>query len=98
MSEFRNQRVIETTIFKDNVRDVKIEGLWVVIYTKDTEQEPYLNACISPEKAVEYRDEIINDLATKGFHLFKDLRAEWDDDEEQNADIQNAETEEVVNE
>lgn len=89
MSEFRNVQVIEITIFKDNVREIKIEGgVWVAIYTKDLDAEPYLNACASPEAAKEYRDEILQDFATKGFHIFKDLRAEWDEEEV---------TEEVIN-
>jgi hypothetical protein len=81
MSEFRNERVIEITVFKDNVREIKIEGdIWVAIYTKDLDAEPYLNACADNETAKLYRDEILQDLATKGFHIFKDLRAEWDDE------------------
>lgn len=81
MSEFRNVQVIEITIFKDNVREIKIEGgVWVAIYTKDLDAEPYLNACADAEAAKKYRDEILEDLATKGFHIFKDLRAEWDDE------------------
>jgi hypothetical protein len=81
MSEFRNVQVIEITIFKDNVREIKIEGgVWVAIYTKDLDAEPYLNACADNEAAKKYRDEILEDLATKGFHIFKDLRAEWDDE------------------
>ena len=81
MSEFRNKRVIEITVFKDNVREIKIEGdIWVAIYTKDLDAEPYLNACADNEAAKLYRDEILQDLATKDFHIFKDLRAEWDDE------------------
>lgn len=81
MGEVRNVQVIEITIFKDNVREIKIEGgVWVAIYTKDLDAEPYLNACADNEAAKKYRDEILEDFSSKGFHIFKDLRAEWDDE------------------
>jgi len=93
MSEFRNQRVIEITVLKDNVREIKIEGgIWVAIYTKDLDAEPYLNACDDEKAAINYRNEILEDLTTKGYHIFKDLRAEWDEEvnNAENLELENA--------
>lgn len=68
-----NTKINEITIFKDEIKNVKIEGnLWVVITLKEDDKE-YLNALDTPEDARAYRDKILSDLKENGYHIFLDI-------------------------